>query len=785
MRHLVTLRRRKVLAFLTVLSFAGPLGPPAGLSAAPWQSPDPDSFSLGDQPDGPAGVEVVTRGPLHEAFAEPVVFDPRPGPLVPKEPPRAVEEAPPEQKPDGENVQWIPGYWAWDDTRDDFLWISGLWRDMPPGRQWVPGYWAADSGGFRWVPGAWSAVQQDAQMEYYPTPPQSLEAGPNSPAPAAGATWSPGYWYWYAERYVWRPGFWVVYQPDWVWVPAHYVWTPNGYLFVTGYWDLPVVRRGTCFAPVYFAQPVYAQPRFVYTPTISLVATVLVSSLFVRPACHQYYFGDFYAPEYRTAGIYPWFAYNQTRFGYDPVFAHYSTTIVRRDPAWMGRLQDDYRYRREHPEARPPHTYVEMQRVVNRSLTVNRVTNINVTNVTNVNQNIAQNTRNLVLARPVSQIAANPRIVANARFAPGLADADLPRFSRLDVSRREEVARQTDDLRRFRQQRLEGELQASRERATARLDAAGARVGPGRSVAGRPAAPAIPEQPRRLALSRSPVSAAVTRASAEPRPGPVRRLPQVPDVPNPRDRPERPAGPPVPRRDPVARPANIPGNPAIGQGRPGPAGPGGPQRPAIPPARPAQSLPTRGEAARDLLNRQQEEASRRRQELEQRLEAERARRRQEVESRTPRQAPPPVLPQRRQEGPGPILRPGMTGAGVPGPGPGPANVRPGEAAAAQRQQRFEALQRQRQEELNRRAAPGAAGPPPPGLLQRRQEGPRPIFRPATPGAGAPGPAAGRPNEPLAAQRQQRLEALQRQRQEELKRREEARKAIPPQGLPGR
>src|SRR5437764_9030760 len=85
-------------------------------------------------------VQVLTRGPVHEAFALPVVNDPKPGLTVAKQPPAPVEEAPPDQKPAGPNVQWISGYWSWDASRDDFLWVSGVWREPPPGRQWVPGY---------------------------------------------------------------------------------------------------------------------------------------------------------------------------------------------------------------------------------------------------------------------------------------------------------------------------------------------------------------------------------------------------------------------------------------------------------------------------------------------------------------------------------------------------------------------------------------------------------------------------------------------------------------------
>src|SRR5690349_12376128 len=60
------------------------------------------------------GVEVLTRGPVHEAFAETISLEPQAGIVVPRMPPEAIEEIPPDQRPAGENVAWIPGYWAWD-----------------------------------------------------------------------------------------------------------------------------------------------------------------------------------------------------------------------------------------------------------------------------------------------------------------------------------------------------------------------------------------------------------------------------------------------------------------------------------------------------------------------------------------------------------------------------------------------------------------------------------------------------------------------------------------------
>src|ERR1035438_9737604 len=64
------------------------------------------------------GVEVLTRGPIHEAFAEPLTANPRPNPIIHQKPPAAIEELPPDQKPEGTHIQWISGYFAWDETRN-------------------------------------------------------------------------------------------------------------------------------------------------------------------------------------------------------------------------------------------------------------------------------------------------------------------------------------------------------------------------------------------------------------------------------------------------------------------------------------------------------------------------------------------------------------------------------------------------------------------------------------------------------------------------------------------
>ena len=267
-----------------------------------------------------ADVEVLTRGPVHEAFAETVTFDPEPGFIAPKLPPDAIEEVPPEQRLEGDNVDWIPGYWAWDDERTDFLWVSGTWRALPPGRQWIPGYWSPSGQGAQWTSGYWADATA-IEIEYLPEPPATVEVGPNLTAPSVDHTWMPGCWVWQQNRYAWRPGYWETAQQNWVWIPAHYCWSPRGYIYVDGYYDHSVVRRGVLYAPVYFNSNVYAQQGYNYSPMSVINPAVFARHLFLRPNYGHYYYGDYYASNYASAGYSPWFSYNSSRYGYDPFYA--------------------------------------------------------------------------------------------------------------------------------------------------------------------------------------------------------------------------------------------------------------------------------------------------------------------------------------------------------------------------------------------------------------------------------------------------------------------------------
>ena len=310
----------------------------------------------------PAQAEqVLTRGPVHEAFAGVVMFNPEPGIVVAKAPPAAITEVPPGERPVGNNVTWIPGYWAWDDERSDFLWVSGTWRALPPGRQWIAGYWGETTKGFQWTSGYWADAAAK-ETTYLPAPPTTVETGPNVAAPSADYRWTPGNWMWNQGSYAWGPGYWARGRADWDWTPSHYMWTPRGYVFVDGYWDYPVYRRGSLFAPVYFGSGVYSHSGYSYTPSILLDLAVFTEALFLRPNYHHYYFGDYYDNSYQNNGYFSAYAYQSNRYGYDPIYSQQRWSH-RQDKGWDSRMGASYQYRRDNVSARPPRTW-DAQRAI-------------------------------------------------------------------------------------------------------------------------------------------------------------------------------------------------------------------------------------------------------------------------------------------------------------------------------------------------------------------------------------------------------------------------------------
>jgi hypothetical protein len=309
-------------------------------------------------------MDIQPRGPVHEAFAQPWSAAPQPGPTIARKPPAPIPEVPPEQRPEGEGVLWIPGYWAWDAAREDFLWISGVWRVPPPGRKWVPGAWNAVEDGYQWTPGFWAPADQ-GELPFLSPPPDSLDNGPNSPPPDEGSFYVPGNWMYQGGQYAWQPGYWQTYRPDMMWMPSYYNWTPGGCLFVPGYWDWPLANRGLQFAPVLFNRPLWNTPGWYYQPNYVVPYSGLLSSLFLEPTGNGYYFGNYYGPSYYRLGFRPWFGGG---WG-NPLFSWYRWHY-RGTAGWLNGLYSAYRGRYNGTLPRPPLTFNRQYILLNNTVNV-------------------------------------------------------------------------------------------------------------------------------------------------------------------------------------------------------------------------------------------------------------------------------------------------------------------------------------------------------------------------------------------------------------------------------
>jgi hypothetical protein len=445
----------------------------------------------------PAGAEVQTRGPVHEAFDEPVTMQAQAGVVAPNQPPPNIEEVPPPDRPQGDGYVWVPGYWAWDDDRNDFLWVSACWRVAPPSMYWVPGYWTPVTGGWEWVPGFWAPASPQA-ISYLPAPPASVDIEPPGPPPYTDRVWVPGCWYWYQGRYVRRAGYWLRAQPGWVWVPSHYQWTPRGYVFVQGHWDYAVDRRGVLFAPVYFPTSVYARVGFSFTPSIAIDLGLLVVNLFAYPRYSHYYFGDYYDDAYVRIGIFPRFDCERRQTWYDPSYQYDRWHNGRTDPRWEEHQRQDYDRRRADAALRPPRTYHEME------------------------------TRTLKLPvqqrRPI-QIAGPMKSIVRQQVSP-------PKFEPIDAEQRRQLAKNGPEVTKFRDERAKWEVPAGPRPApppTAERKAPVAQPPENRGPATEHAPPIVaprgvpPARPERVTIPKPPI---VAKPNVES--GKVQKTPQPP-----------------------------------------------------------------------------------------------------------------------------------------------------------------------------------------------------------------------------------------------------------------
>lgn len=538
--------RRRLLSVL----FAGLVATPLSLiqSAGLAETTGTPVLPISGQP----GVEVLTRGAVHEAYAEPVPAQPEAAPTVPQQPPASIEEMPAEQRPEGNNSQWIPGYWSWDDERKTYIWTSGFWRVPPPGMQWVPGHWNQVASGWQWTPGLWTP-QQQTEIAYLPQPPAPVESAPAGPAPGPDSVYVPGNWVYLTNRYAWRAGYWMGPRPGWVWVPAHFVWTPCGYVFVDGYWDYPLRQRGLLFAPVCLDLQICGRPNFCFQPTFVVRDECLFGALFVRPTYRSYYFGDYFGAPYRQAGFTPWVNYRYGNFGYDPLFSYYRWEN-RNVGGWENGLRGLYNARYNGSAMLPPRTLVQQNTVINNT-NINH-TIVNNTTVNNITNNRVNTTNqynhwnNLAMVAPVNNLNRDgirlQTVAAEARRAEQRAASQLRGVSVQRGQREAQLLAQSPAL-----------PAVGRAPRTVHVDL----PRPASSVAAPPApvAPVVrmpenrtpPHPSTRNPSATTPVIA--NPVSPNARPEPVRRIPDG-NVPPSMHRPENPAHPRIPQPTPIARP---------------------------------------------------------------------------------------------------------------------------------------------------------------------------------------------------------------------------------------
>jgi hypothetical protein len=363
--------------------------------------------------------EVLTRGPVHEAFAEPVDLQLQAGLVAPTQPPENIVETPSTDKPAGGQFVWAPGYWSWDSERNGYIWVSGCWRAAPSNMCWVPGYWAKVSNGWEWVAGFWSPTSDAQQIEYLPSPPALDDVQPPGNPPSPDTIWVPPCWYWHTGQYIWRPGYWLPARTDWVWVPSHYLWSPRGYIFARGHWDYPLEQRGVLFAPVYFPTPVYERPGFTFSAGIVIDIGSLQFSLFTCPRYCHYYFGDYFDDFYIGIGIYPQFECEQRHTWYDPIYEYDRWHFRKTDPRWEEHQRNEYDLRRANKDLRPARTYHEMETRLARLPEPQR--------------------RNIQIAEPMSAFVA--------------AKTTSMKFKHINNDARSKFTTQATDVHKFRQDR--------------------------------------------------------------------------------------------------------------------------------------------------------------------------------------------------------------------------------------------------------------------------------------------------------------------------------------------
>lgn len=229
--------------------------------------------------------ELVPEGPVHEAYVTRIT----PSVLLEAigvQPPSMIMELQPDRL--YSETEWIPGYWSWMPERNDFIWVSGIWRRPPPGKVWISGLWKHFDEGWVWVSGFWSAVYLNELTYLDMTPPDPLEDDVLEPS-SSDSFWMSGYWL-YSEsdkQFTWSPGSWQKFVQNWVLVPAHYIWRAEGYVFIPAYWDWPYEELGHAYYPVNI---LFESMRMSYKPETAISPDKYIEKIGVEYPDYLYFF---------------------------------------------------------------------------------------------------------------------------------------------------------------------------------------------------------------------------------------------------------------------------------------------------------------------------------------------------------------------------------------------------------------------------------------------------------------------------------------------------------------
>ena len=262
-------------------------------------------------------------------MADPVTAQPVPGPVVPKEPPPNISEDPPAQKPDIDNVQWVPGYWAGDAPQQQFLWISGVYRVPPQDRNYIPGYWTTSEDGCAGCPDSGRAAKYRIPPIRL-SPPLARQWRPDLEAPTTIRSTSPGpdlaaRSLRLAARLLVRRAGWPRLDSALLSVDAERLRLRRWLL------GLSAARSRRDVAPVYFSQPLWNNSNWSYQPSYVVSPSSFLDSAFTNGP--GFYFGNYYGNA--GAGFNPWYA---GRGRYDPTFGYNGL----KNPAWLAGARQNY-----------------------------------------------------------------------------------------------------------------------------------------------------------------------------------------------------------------------------------------------------------------------------------------------------------------------------------------------------------------------------------------------------------------------------------------------------------